>query len=305
MNTIELACLDRLIAIALAEDLGDLGDITSQLTIPANHRGKAAFVARVDGVLAGLEAARRVAATVDPSLVFQRVAADGQPLKKGDTIATFEGPMRSLLTAERTALNFLQRLSGIASLTRQYVDAVAGLPVALLDTRKTTPGWRHLEKYAVRMGGGTNHRIGLFDAILVKDNHLAALAHTPRGLWPELAERVAAMKKDFPHLPITVEVDSLAQLERVLPMGPKTVLLDNMDAMKLAESVAIRNRLAPKGVARSFGRSEPANRARDRRNGRRPDQRRGVDAFGQGVGHRVRLHGLNGKLFDVSAIGDG
>jgi nicotinate-nucleotide pyrophosphorylase (carboxylating) len=245
MNRAETACLNILVDLALAEDLGDAGDVTSQLTIPADATGRARFVARTEGVLAGIDVARRVAARVDAALIFEAMIADGTRLNSGDVIAEIRGPMRSLLTAERTALNFLQRLSGVASLTRQYADVVAGLPVQLLDTRKTTPGWRQLEKYAVRMGGGTNHRTGLFDGILIKDNHLASLAATPRGLWPELTDRVAFMKKEYPHLPVEIEVDSLDQLDRVLPLGPAIVLLDNMGLDQLREAVARRNRVAP------------------------------------------------------------
>src|SRR5262249_47271720 len=130
---------------------------------------------RSAGVLAGIEAAERVLKRVDPKVEFGALRQDGHGLLKGETFALVEGPIRSILVAERTALNFLQRLSGIATLTREYVDAVVGLPVKILDTRKTTPGWRLLEKYAVRVGGGTNHRIGLYDMVLIKDNHLAAL----------------------------------------------------------------------------------------------------------------------------------
>ncbi len=164
-----------MITLALAEDLGSAGDITSQAVIPADLEASTTFVARAQGVLAGLPAAALVAAAVDRLLKFQQLREDGERIGAGDAIATMSGPMRSILAAERMALNFLQHLSGIATLTRRYVDAVAGLPCRILDTRKTIPGWRLLAKYAVRQGGGANHRFGLHDGILIKDNHLAAL----------------------------------------------------------------------------------------------------------------------------------
>ena len=151
------------------------------------------------------------------------------------------GRAAPILTGERTALNFLQRLSGVASLTRQFVDAVAGLPVKILDTRKTTPGWRRLEKYAVRMGGGTNHRIGLFDMVLIKDNHLAALK--PRET--AIKQAVESARSEFPTLPVEVEVDSLEQLDQALAVRPDIVLLDNMPPERMREAVARRNAAAP------------------------------------------------------------
>jgi nicotinate-nucleotide pyrophosphorylase (carboxylating) len=231
-------CLRVHIDLALAEDLGDEGDVTSRATIPESVRGKAAFVARSPGVLAGLVAAELVFARVDPSVEFVARREDGCRLAPGETFATVLGSMRSILTAERTALNFLQRLSGVATLTRQFVDAVAGLPVQILDTRKTTPGWRRLDKYAVRMGGGTNHRVGLFDMVLIKDNHLAAM----QG---EIAATVAAARRLYPHLPVEVEVDSVEQLDLALAAGPDIVLLDNMTTEQLREGVARRNVKAP------------------------------------------------------------
>ena len=171
---VALACR-RLVELALAEDLGPAGDRTSESVILANARGKAVFVARSGGVIAGLPAAELVAAAVSPDLAFTPKISDGTRCEPKSVIATIEGPLRALLVSERTALNFLQRLSGIASLTRKYVEAIAGTKAKVLDTRKTTPGWRLLEKYAVRMGGGANHRIGLYDGLLIKDNHLAGL----------------------------------------------------------------------------------------------------------------------------------
>jgi nicotinate-nucleotide pyrophosphorylase (carboxylating) len=244
MTPAETGYLSLLIDFALTEDLGDEGDVTSRATIPDDLPGRAAFVARSDGVLAGVEAAARVCARVDHQLQFTPIRADGYRLGKRETFATVEGPMRSILTAERTALNFLQRLSGVATLTRQYVDAVAGLPVKVLDTRKTTPGWRLLEKYAVRVGGGTNHRVGLHDMVLIKDNHLAAMRNANPGA-NDIQAAIDAARSRFPKLRVEVEVDSLEQLDRALAVGPDFVLLDNMSVDQLRVAVARRNETAP------------------------------------------------------------
>jgi nicotinate-nucleotide pyrophosphorylase (carboxylating) len=233
----------RLVELALAEDLGHAGDRTSLATIPADKTGRAAFVARSEGVLAGLPAVVLVAKQVDPALGVELVAADGDRLTPRARVAVIGGPLRSLLAAERTALNFLQRLCGVATLTRRYVDAVAGLPVQVLDTRKTTPGWRLLEKYAVRMGGGTNHRIGLYDGVLIKDNHLAGLGDPATAV-----RRAVELARGYPGnagLPVEVEVDTLAQLEQALAVRPEIVLLDNMPPDVLGRAVAMRDATAP------------------------------------------------------------
>jgi nicotinate-nucleotide pyrophosphorylase (carboxylating) len=231
----------RLVELALAEDLGTVGDRTSAAVIPADLRGRAAFVARTPGVLAGLPAVRMVAAAVDPSLELEEVQHDGDVLAAGERIAILSGPMRSLLAVERTALNFLQRLSGVATLTRRFVDAVAGLKCQLLDTRKTTPGWRLLEKYAVRMGGGVNHRMGLHDGVLIKDNHLAALGSRPDAV----AEAVRLARGRYgSSLPLEIEVDTLEQLDVALAARPDMVLLDNMNLEQLREAVRRRDATA-------------------------------------------------------------
>ncbi|HJZ91565.1 MAG TPA: carboxylating nicotinate-nucleotide diphosphorylase [Gemmataceae bacterium] len=253
MTPAETGYLNLLIDFALTEDLGDVGDVTTRATIPEDLRGRAAFVARSDGVLAGVEAAARVCARVDHQLQFAPIRSDGYRLRKGETFATVEGPMRSILTAERTALNFLQRLSGVATLTRQYVDAVAGLPVKILDTRKTTPGWRLLEKYAVRVGGGTNHRVGLYDMILIKDNHLAAMRHAEHGTRNVIQAAIDAARSQFPKLPIEIEVDALAQLDDALAAGPDIVLLDNMPVDQMRAAVTRRNAIAPRVQLESSG----------------------------------------------------
>jgi nicotinate-nucleotide pyrophosphorylase (carboxylating) len=241
MTPAEAGYLGVLIDFALTEDLSDDGDVTSRATIPDGLKGRAAFVSRGPGVLAGIEAAERVCLRVDPKLEFAALRPDGYSLGSNETFATLEGSMRSILIAERTALNFLQRLSGVASLTRQFVDAIAGLPVRILDTRKTTPGWRLLEKYAVRMGGGSNHRIGLFDMVLIKDNHLAALK--PRET--AIRKTVETARSEFPTLPIEVEVETLEQLEQALEVRPDIVLLDNMLLDQMKAAVARRNTVAP------------------------------------------------------------
>ena len=235
----EAAACRRLVDLALAEDLGTAGDRTSAATIPAAATGRAAFVVRRGGVVAGLPAAAMVCAAVDPTLAFTPEVADGEQVDRA-RIATVAGPLRSILAAERTALNFLQRLSGVATLTRAYADAAAGTRAKILDTRKTTPGWRLLEKYAVRCGGGTNHRIGLYDGILIKDNHLA-------GLGGDVRAAVEAARA-FPGnagLGVEVEVDTLEQLEVALAVRADIVLLDNMTTDQLRAAVARRDAVAP------------------------------------------------------------
>lgn len=233
----ETAACRALVDLALREDLGEAGDLTTSAFIPIDLGGAATFIARAPGVLAGLPAAHLVVQTVDPALEFAVHLDDGSALQRGDRIATLRGSMRSILIAERTALNFLQRLSGVATQTRRHVDLVAELPVRLLDTRKTTPGWRLLEKYAVRVGGGHNHRIGLFDLILIKDNHLASL----RGEMDPIAIAVKKARAHSPKVPVEVEVDSLEQLEKALACEPDMILLDNMPPEMLREAVRRRD----------------------------------------------------------------
>jgi nicotinate-nucleotide pyrophosphorylase (carboxylating) len=239
----ETAACCRLIELALDEDLGRrnpgwLADVTSRaLIIPGVTIGKAAFVARQPGVLSGLPVIPLVLASLDPRLAFDPLLADGCKLEPGASFAVVHGPIDALLTAERTTLNFLQHLSGVATLTARYVEAVGGLPVKILDTRKTTPGWRLLEKYAVRCGGGHNHRMGLYDGILIKDNHLAATNNA-------FSIREAVAKARHIPLPVEIEVDTLAQLEEALAGKPDIVLLDNMPPANLREAVRRRNAVA-------------------------------------------------------------
>lgn len=239
----ERAVCRSLIKQALAEDLGEAGDVTCAAVIPATLMGHAAFVARAAGVVAGLQAASDVCAAVEPRLEFHPLLNDGARVSAGDRLATVAGPMRGILAAERTSLNFLQRLSGIASETRRYVDAVAGLPCRILDTRKTLPGWRLLDKYAVRAGGGHNHRMGLHDGILIKDNHLAAIGEEFLDPVVRAVEAARAMYGNA--LPLEIEVDNFDQLDRALACGPDMILLDNMDPVMLRYAVGRRDEKAP------------------------------------------------------------
>jgi nicotinate-nucleotide pyrophosphorylase (carboxylating) len=219
-----------LIKRALAEDLQGGEDITSVATVSGAEKVVADFVARKAGVIAGIEMAKAVLVEVgltDISVLVQ----DGARVEVGAVLLTVRGDTRAILLAERTALNFLGHLSGIATLTRCWVDEVAGTQCAVRDTRKTTPGMRQLEKYAVRMGGGTNHRMSLSDAALIKDNHIAAAGGAVAAF--------SQVRTKFPSAPIEIEVDTLEQLKEVLPLKPDLVLLDNMSPQQCAEAVAI------------------------------------------------------------------
>jgi nicotinate-nucleotide pyrophosphorylase (carboxylating) len=225
--------VDEAVRAALAEDLGRAGDITSQATIPASAQAKAVIAARKKpGVLAGLGLARKAFELVDPTLRFEALARDGDHFAPGAVLARIEGSARGILSAERVALNFLGRLCGIATLTSQYAEAVAPTKAKICCTRKTTPGLRAFEKYAVRCGGGVNHRFGLDDAVLIKDNHIAVAG----GVAPALR----AAKAFVGHLvKIEIEVDTLDQLREVLAEGADAVLLDNMSPSQLREAVAM------------------------------------------------------------------
>jgi nicotinate-nucleotide pyrophosphorylase (carboxylating) len=222
----------RAVAAALQEDLGAAGDITTDSIVPLDAQGEAAIVARQTGVVAGLDLAEAVFRELDPDVRFERVVEDGGKVAAGGTIAQISGRTRALLTAERTALNFLGRLSGIATLTAAFVRAVDGTGARIACTRKTTPGLRALEKEAVRAGGGINHRFGLYDAVLVKDNHIAAAGGIAKAL-----ERLGARKGHA--VKVEVEVDSLEQLEEALRFPIDAVLFDNMDAATLKQAVKL------------------------------------------------------------------
>jgi nicotinate-nucleotide pyrophosphorylase (carboxylating) len=230
--------VEPVVRAALAEDLGRAGDITASACVPPGTRFAAAFVARKAGRIAGLSCARLAVHALDPAARFEAAVADGADAAPGQTLARVEADARALLAAERTALNLLQRLCGIATLTRAYVEAVAGTGARIADTRKTTPGLRALEKYAVRCGGGINHRLGLDDAILIKDNHIAVCGSAAEALRRARAGAGWLVK-------VEVEVDSLGQLEEVLPLAPDVVMLDNFSLEDLRRAVALARGKVP------------------------------------------------------------
>jgi nicotinate-nucleotide pyrophosphorylase (carboxylating) len=217
---------------ALREDLGRAGDVTTQATIPVGACARASISARQNGVIAGLPLAREAFLALDARIVFEPLVSDGDAVAAGEAIVRLEGPARAILTAERVALNFLGHLSGVASLTAQYVARVAHTRAKICDTRKTTPGLRALEKYAVRCGGGANHRFGLDDAVLIKDNHIAVAGGVAQALRSAKAHAGHLMK-------IEIEVDTIAQLRDVLAERADAVLLDNMSVSELREAVAL------------------------------------------------------------------
>ncbi|MDQ1745984.1 MAG: hypothetical protein QOD07_247 [Frankiaceae bacterium] len=224
--------VQALVERALAEDLGDGVDVTSVATVPFDAEGVADFVARADGVVAGLPVVRAVLEIVtDDSVLIESKVADGARVRRGDVLLSATALVRALLTGERTALNVLCHLSGIATVTRRWVDEVDGTGARILDTRKTNPGLRSLEKYAVRCGGGTNKRMGLYDAALVKDNHVVAAGG--------VAEAFAAVRSLFPDVEVQVECDTVAQVHEALAAGATFLLLDNMSVDELAEAVRV------------------------------------------------------------------
>lgn len=227
MNGVEQA--EALIRAALEEDVG-AGDWTTLWTVDPDRRAEAHIVAKGDGVLAGVEVARRVFAHVDPGLAVDAEIADGEPVQAGRHVLSMRGAARSILTGERVALNFLQRLSGIATLTRRYVDAVQGTGAVILDTRKTTPGLRALEKEAVRAGGGSNHRFGLFDMVLIKENHVAAA-----GGIEAAVDRVRTRNAEG--LRVEVETRDLSEVDQALRAGVDRILFDNMPHATLSAAV--------------------------------------------------------------------
>jgi nicotinate-nucleotide pyrophosphorylase (carboxylating) len=224
--------LDPIVRRALEEDLGRAGDITSDLVVPAERQAKALLVARKPGTIAGLIAAEAAFRLIGPALAFRFETQDGEAANQGQGLATIKGSARSILTAERVALNFVGHLSGIATATRALAEAVAGTKARIVDTRKTTPGLRLLEKYAVRCGGGFNHRFGLDDAVLVKDNHIAAAG----GIAPAIKRLRAGLGH---RTKIEVEVETLEQLQEALALGVDTVLLDNMGVEDLQRAVEL------------------------------------------------------------------
>ena len=232
--------VQRVVEAALAEDLG-WGDLTTSALIGPRWRASGRVVAKASGVLAGMAVLEAVFHAIDSSICVSAALPDGARLEPGEEIAIVAGPAAGILSAERVALNFIQRLSGIASLTRRYVDAVAGLPVRIIDTRKTTPGLRALEKYAVLVGGGHNHRHNLSDGVLIKDNHLVALAEEGCGL----REAIALARERVPHtVKIEVEVETPEAAQQAADAGADAILLDNMDLAAMRCAVALVGRRA-------------------------------------------------------------
>ncbi|MBN1936385.1 MAG: carboxylating nicotinate-nucleotide diphosphorylase [Anaerolineae bacterium] len=221
--------LELIVQRALQEDIGQ-GDVTSLWTLPPDLIGRGVFLAKADGILAGMQAAQEVFRQVSSSIAINVLKADGDPIAGGDTLGAVKGPMQAILTAERTALNLMQRMSGIATLARRYVDLVAGTNAIILDTRKTAPGLRLLDKWAVRLGGGQNHRLRLDDMVLIKDNHIAAC-----GSIRAAVERVRA--RNAQNLPIEVEVKTWAELEEAVALAPERIMLDNMPPERMKKAV--------------------------------------------------------------------
>ena len=221
----------ELLEMALREDIGS-GDITSNSVVPTDAVANGTILSKSDGVVAGLDVARGIFTMVDPDVSFRESASDGEQVHQGQELASVRGLARPMLTAERTALNLLQRLSGIATMTSKYVRAASDYPARIVDTRKTTPGWRVLEKYAVRVGGGHNHRFGLYDAVLIKDNHIAAVG--------SIADAVARAREQIPHsMKIEVEVEDLDQVREAIGSDADIIMLDNMDVDMMSEAVRL------------------------------------------------------------------
>ncbi len=235
----------RLIDLALEEDMG-AGDWTTRWVVPARTRGNARIAAKADGVIAGLAIASTVFLRLDPRAEIHSSLSDGSAVNEGDVVLTIKAPARTILTGERTALNFLQRLSGIATVTRKYVEAIAGTETKILDTRKTTPGWRSLEKAAVKAGGGENHRFGLFDMVLIKENHIAIA-----GGVAEAIKRVR--DSNTKGLRVEVEARNKDELRAALDGGCDLVLLDNMDVQGIRESVRLIKQRAPQVKTEASG----------------------------------------------------
>jgi nicotinate-nucleotide pyrophosphorylase (carboxylating) len=228
--------IEQLLRCALEEDIG-AGDITTLSTVPREARGKGLFRAKRNGVVAGLILIEKIFSYLDAGVEVRCLSNDGVSVARGTVVAEAEGPIRALLMGERTALNFLQRLSGTATLTRRYVDAVKDLPCKIIDTRKTTPGFRTLEKYAVRMGGGTNHRLGLYDAALVKDNHIVAAGSISRAV-EQVRRQAPFMAK------VEVECENLGQVREALEAGADVIMLDNVNPKEMAEAVKLIDKRA-------------------------------------------------------------
>jgi nicotinate-nucleotide pyrophosphorylase (carboxylating) len=235
LSMLPFELIASLVGAALAEDIG-AGDITTESAIPADEQAEAVIVAKEACVVAGLPLVKEVFRQIDRTTGVKLLVDEGEAVEQGARVCILNGPARTILTGERTALNFLQRLSGIATLTRQFVDKIKGTKATILDTRKTTPTLRALEKYAVAIGGGENHRMGLYDAVMIKDNHCAILER----LGPNaLGDSVRAARKNHPNAPVIVEADTLEQVEEALAVGADQILLDNMTPDELREAVRL------------------------------------------------------------------
>jgi len=236
----------KIIKDALEEDIGK-GDITTQLCVPSDKKVVAYVVGKKEGILCGIEVAKKVFETVDPSLKFSSLKREGEEIERNERIAKIEGEARSILTAERVAINFLSFLSGVASYTRKFVEKVKGTKVKIMDTRKTIPNLRKLEKYAVRVGGGVNHREGLWEGILIKDNHLRAAKVVCQGKveGKKLEEIFKVIRGHFPDKTIEIEVENIAEFKEVATYKPDIILLDNFDLDSIKEAVKLRNSYFP------------------------------------------------------------
>lgn len=245
MLDLNMELIRKHIRLWLEEDIGT-GDVTTLTTIPLDHASKGIIHVKEDGIICGLPIASEVFAVVDPSLRFETKVAEGSSVVKGTIIAEVEGSTRSILLGERLSLNLMQRMSGIATRTREFVNTLEGLPTRLVDTRKTTPGHRLLEKYAVRVGGGHNHRFGLYDAVMIKDNHIKGSG--------SITQAVQAARGQIPHtMKIEVEVEDFDQLQEALSAGADIIMLDNMVPDKMKEAVAIIKSKAPHIVVEGSG----------------------------------------------------
>ncbi len=239
---------EAIVDLALSEDVGT-GDITTLSTVPAGTTASGVMLAKASGVISGIEVARFVFGRVDGSIAFEPLVRDGDPVEPGTALARIHGPARSVLTAERTALNLIQRLSGVATTTARYVVETAGSAARIVDTRKTTPGLRLMEKQAVAHGGGRNHRFGLADGVLIKDNHLAAIGGADR-----VTKAIVSARERAPHtLRIEIEVTTLAEFAEALAAGADIILLDNMDTATMAAAVEQRSASAHRTVLEASG----------------------------------------------------
>ncbi len=249
MLDLNMELIRKHIRLWLEEDIGT-GDVTTLTTIPLEHASKGIIHVKEDGIVCGLRIAQEVFAVVDASLRFETKVVEGSSVHKGTILAEVEGNTRSILLGERLSLNLMQRLSGIATKTREFVDALEGVPTRLVDTRKTTPGHRLLEKYAVRVGGGHNHRFGLYDAVMIKDNHIKGSGG--------ITQAIQAARQQIPHtMKIEVEVENFDQLHEALAAGADIIMLDNMIPAKMKEAVSIIKSKAPHIVVEGSGSVTP------------------------------------------------